>query len=159
MAIGDALIQAQKCVPRLVVRGIADDTKALPGESPYKRIGKSRAKHSGVAHGRPFAVVGGSLLGSIAREERSSRIAQILQGAAPEQQVPAVGGEPVIHASDKNVVIQAGTRPENKAGIVETITGSKIVGYSLPRAERLIQITSPIGVLHGGINANTSWVE
>src|SRR5260370_11369899 len=107
-------MQAQKCVPCLVVWGITDDTKALPSESPYKRVGESGAKHSGVSDGRPFAMVGGSLLGRIARQEGGSGVAQILKGAAPEQQVPAVGGEAVIHASDKNVGIHARGRPENK---------------------------------------------
>src|SRR5216684_8581344 len=84
VAIVDALIQAQKCVPCLIVGGITDDAVALPCESPYKRIGKSGANHRGVSEGRPFAVVAGGLLRRVARKEGGTRVEKILRGDEQE---------------------------------------------------------------------------
>src|SRR6266403_1388009 len=96
VAIGDALIEPQKSVPRLVV--VAHNAEALPRVSPTEGIGESRAKNSGIAEGEPFAMVCGVLLGSVSGQEGGSGVSQILHGAAPEDQVPAVGGETIIHA-------------------------------------------------------------
>src|SRR5579863_5834197 len=159
MAVDDALIEPQESIPCLAVGGITDDAEALPGESPDKRIGESGAKHGGVSEGKPLAVVGCSLLGSIAGQKGSPRVAQILQGATPEQQLPAVGSEPVIDARDKDVVIQAGRGAENEACIVETVTGGKVIGNGLTRAESPVEITGLTRIQHGGINADVLRVE
>src|ERR1700674_3733082 len=158
MAISDSLIQPQKSVPRLV--GITHHAKALPCVSPVKGIGESGAKNGGVAQCEAFTVVGGGLLGSISRKEGSSRVPQILRGAAPEQEVPAVGGKAVIRARDEDIVIQAGGGAENEAGIVQTIARRRIVGHRLTLAEDLIQVASVIGqVEHGGINPDVTRVK
>ena len=130
-AIRDALIQPQKSVPRLV--GITHNAETLPGVSPMEGIGESGAKDSGVAEGEPLAVVGGSLLGSVSWQEGSSGVAQILQGAAPEDEVPAVGSQTVVRAGDENIVIKAGGSAENETGIVQTVTGRGIVGHRIAR--------------------------
>src|ERR1700687_468536 len=160
VTIVDALIQAQKCVPRLIVGGVTDDAEALPGESPNKGIGESGANHRGVSEGEPFAVVAGGLLRRVARQEGGPRVAQILRGAAPEQQVLAVSGEPVIDSSNKNVVIQLGGRPENESGIVESISGGRVVRHRLTGAECFVEIAGVANEIdHGRINPYTSWVE
>src|SRR6267143_387821 len=136
VAICDALIQPQKFVPSLV--RIAHNPEALPGESPMKGISERRAKNRGVADRKSFTVVGSGLLGSIAREERGTRVAQILQVAAPKDEMPTVGGEAVIRTSDENIVVQASGSAENETGIVQTITGGKIVSHRPTRAEGLV---------------------
>src|SRR6267143_408648 len=102
-------------------------------------------------------MVDGSLLGNIAREEGGARVAQILQIAAPKDEVPAVRGEAVIRASNENIIIIAGRRAENEACVIQSITGEKIVGNRLPRAKGLIQIASVTDeVEHEGINPNAT---
>src|SRR5467141_199002 len=133
VAIGETLIQSQKCVPWLV--RIAQDPNALPGESPTEGIGKSGAQDSCVANGKSFTVVDIGLLGSIARQEGGTRIANILQVASPKDEVLAVGAEAVIRTSDENIVVQAGRRAENETGVVQTVTGEKVVGNRPTRAE------------------------
>ena len=141
--VGDALIHPEERVPGLV--GITYDAEALAGESPVKRISERGAEHGGVAEGKAFAVIGSGLFGRIARQERGSRVAQILQRAAPEDGVAAIGGETVIDAGNENIVIQSGGSPENEASIVQTITGGSIVGYGPTGAEGPIEITGVIG--------------
>ena len=74
--------------------------------------------------------------------------------------MPAVGGETVIDARDEDIVVEAGGRAENEAGIVQAISGGRIVGHRLPGAEGLIEITRVIGqVEHGGINPEMPRIE
>ena len=159
VAVIDALIQAEECIPCLIVRGVTDNAETLPGESPYKRVSKSGAQNRSVSEGKPFAVIARGLLRRVAREERGPRVAQVLRGPSPEQQLLAVRGDSVIDSSDENVVIQAGRCAKNEASIVETISSGGIVGYCLTGAESFVEIPGVAGVQHGGINANAPWVE
>ena len=80
-------------------------------------------------------------------DEPTSRklVDRFLEGPAPEQQVPAVCRETIINTSDEDIVVQFGGCAENESGVVEAITGGKIVGYGPTGAERLIEITGVIG--------------
>src|SRR6266852_3714653 len=74
--------------------------------------------------------------------------------------MPAVGGETVIRARDEYIVIQTGGSAENEARIVQTVSGRKIIGYRLTRAEGLIEISRVTNeVEHCGINPNATRVE
>src|SRR5260370_30780987 len=120
-------------------------------------IGERGIEDGKIAEYETFAVIEGGLFRGIARQERSARVAQVLQRAAPEQAMPAVGGETVIEFRDENIVVELCGRAENKAGIIQAVAGGKIIGDRLTGAERLIEITGVIDQIeHGRINPETA---
>src|ERR1700692_250920 len=143
VAIDNSLIKPQECVPRLV--GIADDAKALARVSPEKRISDICVEHGGVTESKPFAVVDVSLFRSIAWQEWGARVAQILERATPEQQMPAVRRETIIKAGDEDIVVQACGCAKNESSIIEPVPCGKIVGYGATGTKRLVEITGVIG--------------
>src|SRR5215469_12553551 len=88
-----------------------------------------------------------------ARQKGSSGVAQVVQIAAPKQCVLAVRGDVVIDARNELVVVELGRGSENVTGVIEAVSGGKVVGHRLPGAESPVEITRVIDrVEHCRIN-------
>src|SRR5258708_27234244 len=125
-----------------------------------ERIVESGTENRDIAEDKSFAVIKGSLFRSITRQERGARVAQVLQRAAPEQTVPAVGGEMVIEFRDEDIVVKLGGRAENKTCIIQAISRGRIIGHRLTGAKGLIEITGVIGQIeHGRINPEMARIK
>src|SRR5882757_7628318 len=98
-------------------------------------IGESGTENRKIPEYKTFAVINGGLFRGIARQERSARIAQILQRPAPEQVMAAVGSETVIEARDEDIVVKFGGRAEDKTGIIQAVSRGKIISHRLSGAE------------------------
>src|ERR1700730_18318425 len=123
-------------------------------------IGESGTEKRDVAEDKAFAVSKGGCFRCITWQERSARVAQVLQRAAPEQSVPAVGGETVVQSRDEGIVVQLGGRSENKTRIIKAISSGRIIGHRPAGAECLIEITGVVGQIeHGRINPEMARIE
>jgi len=123
-------------------------------------IGESGTENREVAEDKTFAVINGGLFRSITWQERSARVAQVLQRASPEQSMPAVGGETVIESRDEDIVVKLGGRTENKTCIIQAISCGKIIRHRPTSAECLIEITGAVGQIeHGWINPEMARIE
>src|SRR5216684_4769221 len=120
MAIGDSLVEPEESIPRLI--GIADECSALASKSPMKSICQGVAQYRRISNREPLAVIQDSLLWGSTREKRRLRIAEILKGAAPEQNLLSVGGKVVVHAGDDRVVVQTDWRGKAVSGVVHSVT-------------------------------------
>src|ERR1700737_3082942 len=105
-----------------------------------ERIGERGIENRDGTEHKAFAVIKGGLFRSIARQEGSARVAQVLQRAWPEQTMRAVGGETVIEFRDEDIVVKLGGRAENKTCIIQAISCGKIIRHRPTSAECLIEI-------------------
>ena len=70
--------------------------------------------------------------GGVPGRKGACGLIQILQRAAPEQRVLAVGGEVVVEAGDESIVIQADRGAETEAGIIEPSPTEESLVTNLP---------------------------
>src|SRR5260370_40162435 len=104
-------------------------------------IGESGTENRDVAEDKTFAVINGGCFRCIPWQERSARVAQVLQRSAPEQSVPPVGGETVIESRDDGVVVGLGGRSENRTRIIYPLSGGSTIGHCPPGADGSLEIT------------------
>src|ERR1700692_1462285 len=118
-------------------------------------ISESGIENPEVTDDKAFAVISGGFLRSIAWQKGSSGVAQVLQGPAPKQSMPAVGGETVIESRDEDIVVKLGGRAETVTCIMQAITRRKIVGHGVPVTKGLVQVARVTWVEHRLINPET----